>query len=343
MIVFPKKILVRGVNWLGDAVMSTPMLQRLREAAPNAQITLLTHEKLADLFQHYPHVDQVMTFRQGEGVFSIARRLREKAFELVMVLPNSHRSALETFFARIPQRRGYGRRWLLTQSLPSPPSLTRKRSTSEIKTLIAQNTRERETFPAEAHHVHNYLRLISAPWCAPRLHVRDEEVTEARKRLPPESLWLGLNPGAEYGPAKRWPVERFIEAATRLRKKLGCRWMLFGGPNDAGLTSKIAAACPSSIDLAGKTTLRELCALFRCCRLVLTNDTGPMHLAAAVGVPVIVPFGSTAPELTGPRNGVITGDVPCAPCFRRECPIDFRCMLSIEVDQVVQEALKMCA
>jgi heptosyltransferase-2 len=187
------------------------------------------------------------------------------------------------------------------------------------------------------------LRLIPAAWVAPKLHIRDDEVAEARKRLPNPALWLGLNPGAEYGPAKRWPIERFIEAADRLHKKLNCGWILFGGPQDAAFTAQIATACSGPVaDLAGKTTLRELCAFFRCCKAVLTNDTGPMHVAAAVGVPVIVPFGSTAPELTGPPAGAIVGNVPCAPCFRRECPIDFRCMRSIEIDQVVQETLKVC-
>jgi heptosyltransferase-2 len=343
MTAFPKSILVRGVNWLGDAVMSTPALQRLREAAPESEITLLTHEKLADLFQHYPHVDHVVTFCEGQNVFSVARRLRERKCDLALVFPNSHRSAFEVFLARIPQRVGYGRNWLLTRSLAKPPVRTRKRSVAEIKALVAENARGRETFPAEAHHVHNYLRLIPALWCPPTLHVRDDEVAEAKKRLPNQTLWLGLNPGAEYGPAKRWPVERFADAANRLHKKLNCGWILFGGPNDAPLTAQVAAACAGPVvDLAGKTTLRQLCALFRCCRAVLTNDTGPMHLAAAVGVPVIAAFGSTSPELTGPPQGAIVGDVPCAPCFRRECPIDFRCMRSIEVDQVVLETLKVC-
>ena len=341
MSAFPKRILVRGVNWLGDAVMSTPGLQRLREAAPDSEITLLTQAKLADLFHGYPHVDDVMTFEAGEGVFSVARRLREKCFELAYVFPNSHRSALEAHLARIPQRIGYGRRWLLTRSFPRPAGRMRKRSTAEIKALIAGNA-GRETFPEAAHHVHHYLGLIPGSWCPPRLYVSDDEVNEARKRLPDQKLWLGLNPGAEYGPAKRWPVERFIEAANRLQKKLNCGWILFGGANDKTLTAQIAGACPNAIDLAGKTTLRELSALFRCCKVVLTNDTGPMHLAAAVGVPVVVPFGSTSAELTGPPAGAIVGNVPCAPCFRRECPIDFRCMRSIEVDQVVQETLKVC-
>ena len=288
-------------------------------------------------------MNDVVTFPEGESVFRIARRLRQKEFQMALVFPNSPRSALETFLARIPQRVGYRRRWLLTRSLPRPPVRMRKRSASEIRGLVAQNAGGRETFPSDAHHIHHYLALIPAPWIAPRLYVGDDEMARARKRLPNQGPWLGLNPGAEYGPAKRWPLERFIEAANRLHKKLNCGWILFGGPQDAAFTAQIAGACVGPVaNLAGKTTLRELCALFRCCKAVLTNDTGPMHVAAAVGVPIVAPFGSTAPELTGPPAGAIVGNVPCAPCFRRQCPIDFRCMRSIEVDQVVDETLKVC-
>src|SRR5207249_11345761 len=130
-------------------------------------------------------------------------------------------------------RVGYGRRWLLTRSMRKPPVRTRKRSVAEIKALLAQNTQGRQTFPAEAHHVHNYLRLIDAHWIPPHLHVTEDEVIRAKKRLRNAGVCLGLNPGAEYGPAKRWPIERFVEAANRLHTKLNCGWILFGGANDA--------------------------------------------------------------------------------------------------------------
>src|SRR2546426_168375 len=134
------RILVRGVNWLGDAVMTTPALQRLREARPNAHITLLTHAKLAELWQHYPEVDAVLTFAKGDGVLSIARRLREQNFDLALLLPNSPRSALEVFWARIPHRVGYVRPWrkfFMTQRVTPRPGAVpmRKRSVGEIKHL----------------------------------------------------------------------------------------------------------------------------------------------------------------------------------------------------------------
>jgi heptosyltransferase-2 len=145
---------------------------------------------------------------------------------------------------------------------------------------------------------------------------------------------LGLNPGAEYGPAKRWPSENFVAATRQISQRLGpCLWLLFGGVGDWRLCHEIAQAVGGrAINLAGRTSLRDLMGLLKLCRVLLTNDTGPMHLAAALGTPVVVPFGSTSWALTGPgvpgdsRHRFLTVATPCAPCFRRTCPIDFRCM-----------------
>ena len=160
---------------------------------------------------------------------------------------------------------------------------------------------------------------------------------------------LGLNPGAEYGPAKRWPVERFAVAAREVQQQINCVWLILGGKGDRELAAAVAHSMTQNVEditpplnLAGQTSLRELCAVFKLCRVVLTNDTGPMHLAAALGTPVVVPFGSTSPELTGPglpgdtRHQLIKSDAPCSPCFLRECPIDFRCMHGIAVERVVE-------
>lgn len=170
---------------------------------------------------------------------------------------------------------------------------------------------------------------------------------------------FGLNPGAEYGLAKRWPEERFIETAIALHRRFGCRWLVLGGPADKELAGRIANGIAAAIDpdpdksgtshrkvwnLAGQTSLPELCAALSLCDLVLTNDTGPMHVAAAVGTRVVVPFGSTSSTLTGPglphdpRHRLLQSDVVCAPCFQRVCPIDFRCMLGITVDRMVAAA-----
>jgi len=416
----PRRILVRGVNWLGDAVMTTPALLRLRDRFPAARITLLTPEKLADLWKHHPAVDEIISFAPGESVVEIAHKLkkwpaqfldfprqmigvvvaafksfpegnlgteglrrqrdleaaaqaaktwaahpfRNPLFDVALVLPNSPRSALEVFFAGIPQRIGYARPWrkaFLTQTVASRPEAVkmRKRTLSEIKAIIgAPPAHAPPPPPASAHQIHEYLHLVAALGAppepvAPLLFVTVEEIEAVRKKFGLEEISgpiLGLNPGAEYGPAKRWPVERFISAAQEIQKRTNCIWLLLGGKGDAALTAQIAAALHASRithhDLAGQTTLRELMALLKLCRVLLTNDTGPMHVAAALGTPVVVPFGSTSPELTGPglpgdaSHHFLKSDAPCSPCFLRHCPIDFRCMKGIEVERVVA-ALKI--
>ena len=357
-----EKILVRGVNWLGDAVMTTPALQRLRAARPAAHITLLTPVKFADLWRGHPSLDAVLTFGAGESAWSVGRRLRVERFNTAVVFPNSPRSALETFLARIPQRIGGRGKWrslFLTVALPPRPGvvLMRKRTEREIQRRIETGV-TRETFPSAAHHIHHYLQLVGALGAEtaplpPLLHVGAEEVAAMRARLglTEGQTYFVLNPGAEYGAAKRWPAESFAEAAVQLHERTGCHWIVTGGAADReladGLTRQIGGriGMEKIASVAGETTLRELCALLRTAALVLTNDTGPMHVAAAVGTPVVVPFGSTAPELTGPvctpaaPHQLILGDAPCAPCFLRECPIDFRCMKGISVARVVTAVL----
>jgi heptosyltransferase-2 len=364
----PEEILIRGVNWLGDAVMSTPALLRLREAKPNARLTLLTAEKLAGIWQNHPAIDSVLTFAKGESAWRVGQKLRQKKFDVGLALPNSHRSALELWFAGIPQRIGYsrfGRNIFLTQSIQSRDGAVemRKRSVREIKELIeGRKAKSERTLPPEAHHIFQYLHLVAALGAKaeplpPRLDVVENDVAAFRDRVreisgSENALWLGLNPGAEYGPAKRWPAERFIAAAIELHQKTKCGWIIFG-TNDSA-TRQVANEVEKNIgrkfavNLAGKTTLRELCAGLKFCKLVLTNDTGPMHVAAALGTPVVVPFGSTSIELTGPgfpgdsnsNHALLTSSVPCAPCFLRECPIDFRCMKSIHFQSIVEACLK---
>lgn len=373
----PRRLLVRGVNWLGDAVMTTPALLRLREALPDTHITLLTHEKLAGLWPGHPAVDEVLTFGTKEGVFSVARRLRtwrdprtpnarETGFEAAVVLPNSLRSGLEVALAGIPRRLGYaggGRNWLLTQTVAwrKGELRMRKRSTAEVRRLVATEAAARPgaATPNTAHHIHHYLHLVAA-WgakpepVAPLISVSEAEVAAVKTKfkLPPGGL-IGLNAGAEYGAAKRWPVEHFIATARELHARLNCTFVVFGGPADRQLAAEISSTVAAAysgpqpapnlvINLAGETNLRELCATLRACRVVLTNDTGPMHVAAAVGTRVVALFGSTAPELTAPglpgdgRNVILRGAAACAPCFLRECPVDFRCMRSLKVEQVLQ-------
>jgi heptosyltransferase II len=176
------------------------------------------------------------------------------------------------------------------------------------------------------------------------------------------SPYFGLNAGAEYGPAKRWPEQRFIDAAIEIQRRTRCRWLIFGLKDDpiaARITTAVQQAAekefnredtqknPRVLNLAGATSLGELCSALKLCRVLLTNDSGPMHVAAALGTPVVVPFGSTSPELTGPglpgdaNHQLLRASAPCSPCFLRECPIDFRCMTGISVASVVEAVLRV--
>jgi heptosyltransferase-2 len=349
--------------------MTTPALARLRERFPEARITLLTHEKLADLWRGHASVAAVIPFDPSDGVWRLAGRLRAEGFDAALVLPNSTRSALEPWLARIPNRIGYGgrgRSWFLTQRVASRNGFVpmRKLSAGEIKRRIgggAAAPEKAEPLPRNAHHIFQYLHLVAALGAnpeptPPRFTMAREEVEGIAKKfgLSSESrgsrLVLGLNPGAEYGPAKRWPMERFIAAAKEIHQRTNCIWLLVGGNADVAGAEAIQSALggPRSAaqNLAGRTSLRELMGLLSLCRAVLTNDSGPMHLAAALGVPVVAPFGSTSRELTGPgvpgetRHHLLTAEVPCSPCFRRVCPIDFRCMEGIGVERVVEAVVE---
>ncbi len=356
----PRRILARGTNWLGDAVMTTPALLRLREKYPDAHIALLTPGKLEQLWQHHPAVDESISFSSGEGVFAVGKKLRVGKFDTALVLPNSPRSAIEVFWAGIPRRIGYARPWrnfFLTQMVVERAGVLkmRKRSPEEIQRLISQPAQSQKPKAQNfsANQAHEYLHLAAALGANAEampasLFVTPEEVAAAREKFglaTASGPILGLNPGAEYGPAKRWPIERFIATAKEIQKRINCTWILFGGKNDTEFTNPIQSALGSGtavFNLAAKTSLRELMSLMKLCRVFLTNDTGPMHVAAAMGVPTVAIFGSTSPELTGPSSAnesllkILRTDVPCSPCFLRECPIDFRCMNGIGVERVVE-------
>lgn len=353
----PRRILVRGVNWLGDAVMTTPALVRLRERFPDARITLLCHEKLRDLWTTHPALDDVRSFASDESPFDVARRLRPEGFDLAILFPNSMRSGLEAFLARIPQRVGVSRglrNVLLHRVVRRDRSLVemRKRTPAEVRRLQSLGDRDPEPVSASSHQIHHYLGLVAAVGADPAplppiLGLTPTERAHAWGELFPEEPGvpvLGLNAGAEYGAAKRWPAERFADVANRIHAVNGCQVLIFGGPSDRHLADQVAARIESArvTILAGRTSLRQLVAYLGCCDVLVTNDTGPMHVAAAVGVPVVVPFGSTSPDLTGPglpgdpRHSLLRTRLACAPCFQRTCPASFRCMDGIPVDRVVE-------
>ena len=278
----PARILVRGVNWLGDAVMTTPALLRLRERFPQSHITMLVAEKLGDLWAEHPAIDGTLIVSRDEGLWPLAGRIRKEHFDLALVFPNSPRSALEPCLAGIPIRIGYARGWrgwLLTQALPARPEHIpmRKRTTAEIRRLLRSDTSP-ITPPPSAHQVYDYLALVAALGAssqviAPRLHVTDEELAQAGKEIIPAAsvseihrpLFFGLNPGAEYGPAKRWPAENFSAVARRVAREFPeVIWLVFGGKADAKACARVAGQLGNrAINLAGATSLRQLMCLLK--------------------------------------------------------------------------------
>jgi lipopolysaccharide heptosyltransferase II len=321
----PFRILIRSTNWLGDSVISAPAVRAIKRGRPDAHITIAAPAKLAPVWNLIPEVDEVLALRSSSSVFGVGSLLRQqKPFDVAILFPNSLRSALEAWLAGIPRRvgfRGHHRSWLVNQIVPDRP----KRGPIE-------------------HQVHHYLHLARQIGAAP-----DSTALPAVPR-PNESngvVKLGLCPGAEYGPAKRWLPERFAEVASAISSQMPVQWNLFGTAADANTGEAIANVLDGNcVNRIGKTSVEQLIAELRECRLLLTNDTGTMHLATLLGVPVVAVFGSTEDRLTGPLGSghiVMRHHVECSPCFLRECPIDFRCMKAVTSEEVAAAVLTKLA
>ncbi len=336
-----KKILIRSTNWVGDAVMTTPAVRTVRENFPKARITILCYPWVADVFAASPHVDEVMIFdprgahRGAAGLLRLSSQLRKRGFDAAILLQNAFKAALIAFLTRIPVRAGYirdGRRPLLTHPVPISPE-TRKK-----------------------HQVHYYQDLCRGLGMKPgpdELFLdpgreAGEWAAEKRQALVPEGrLLVGLNPGAAYGPAKRWPVEKYAALAVRLADEMDAAVAVFGTDADRGAGREIAAAVPGRcLDLTGRTSLAQAMAMIGQCGLFVTNDSGLMHVAAALKVPLAAIFGSTDPVATGPFSEnarVVRHEFDCQPCFATDCKRDFRCMTSIGVDDVMAAAVDLLA
>lgn len=317
----PFKILIRSSNWLGDAVMSMPAVRAIKRGRPDAHVTILTPAKLADLWRTVAEVDEVLPIPPKAGVWKVAQTVARHGFDAALLFPNSVRTALEVWLAGIPRRAGlpgHRRAWLLNQIFREKPAKKKKRRPPR-------------------HQVFGYLRL--AEWLG--AETSEASLLPARdQRDPARRVRVAVCAGAEYGPAKRWPADRYGAAMRAISEKHAVEWVLVGVAGDRPIADAVLAAYGGeAVDLVGKTTLAELIEELRRCDLLLTNDTGTMHLAAHLGVPVVAIFGSTEDALTGPLgvgHTIIRRHVACSPCFLRECPLDFRCMLEITPEQVAE-------
>ncbi len=340
-----RRIVVRGPNWLGDAVMCEPALSQLPVLFPQAEITLLVKPAIADLLAQHPAVNRTLVYDDRgrhaglTGKWTLAGVLRRHRFDLAILFQNAFEAALISFLAGIPRRFGYatdGRSLLLTDPVVVPPR------------------------SAQRHQVEYYWDLLKplggqGPAPAPRLFVTPEESALIARRLADAGigaadLVIGVNPGSTYGHAKRWLPDRYAEVVNRVvkdaQRRSGARVgvAILGAKGEEPLGKAIADQIKTrSVVCSGQTTVRELMALVKRCQLFLTNDTGPMHVAAAFNVPLVAVFGPTDWQTTSPFGvdaQLVRQPVSCAPCLLRECPIDHRCMTGVTVEQVHGAAVR---
>jgi heptosyltransferase II len=321
------KILIRATNWVGDAIMSLPALRAMRKCFPQAEITILARPYVAFLYKEQQVCDHLLYLDSQRDMLG---EIQAQKFDVALLLQNAFEAAWLAWRAGIPERIGYardGRSLLLTKAIPVP-------------------------MPGEIppHEQYYYLELLRrAGWLdslpnesfiSLRVCEQDRQRAEAFLRssaVRPESLRIAIGAGASYGSAKCWPPGRFAELANRLQAK-ETDVILFGTPAEASVSSAIAAGMRlPPVDLTGKTAINDLPAFLSRCHLFIGNDSGAMHVAAAVGLPVVAVFGPTDPLGTAPvtpRCSIVQEKPYCSPCFLRRCPTDHRCMTRVTPEAV---------
>ena len=340
------KILIRATNWVGDAIIALPALQAVRSRFLDAQISILALPYVADIYRGQGVADELIVYdRNGQhkgiaGKERLATALKAKKFDTALLLQNAFDAAWIAWRAGIPQRIGYNRDargFLLTKKITVPAA-------GEIP----------------AHEKYYYLELVRrAGWIdgLPEvsrisLCVTDEHAKRAEEKLQvfgsrQGAVRIAVAAGASYGSAKCWPPERFAAAINQLVRQRPAEVLLFGTPGEASVAAAIQTGLEHrALDLTGKTDIAELPALLSRCTIFLGNDSGAMHVAAAVGLPVAAVFGPTDPDGTSPvtpRCTIIQEKPYCSPCFLRRCPIDHRCMTAIAPERVSTGMLRVLA
>jgi heptosyltransferase-2 len=331
-----KKIVIRAPNWIGDSILALPAMADLKRNFPESEIWVAANEWVRDLFRMEEYFEGIVPLPEQNSLknFNLSsRKLREFTFDLGILLTNSFGSALLFYLARIPQRWGYkkdSRGFLLTRGAP------------------VQNRANR------SHQVHYYLDLLSGLGLKNyakelNLSLDQRELAGVKERL--EKLNIDtkkplviINPGAFYGPAKRWPETKYSELASLLQEKNNAQILIIGSETEIPLAEHIATDMRKKpFILAGQTSLAQLAAVISFSSIFISNDSGPMHLANALKIPVIALFGPTEPLRTGPYQDpyvLFHKGAPCWPCSYRECPFDHRCMMSITAQEVFEACQK---
>lgn len=330
------KIIVRAPNWIGDSIFALPSLESLSNNFPKAQIWIAAKGGVKDLFASCNFVAGTVPLPKKNGfknLMNSAKKIKEFHFDTGLLLPNSFSSALLFYLSKIPQRWGYqtdGRGFLLT------------------KAVALKNQGN------SLHQVHYYLNLISGLGLQTflpeiKLPLTEEEKSGANEYLLALNVdfqrpLIILHPGAAYGTSKRWPVQKYAELARLLQEREKATILITGSAGEGEVAESISLLLRKKpINLCGKTNLRLLVGLISQASLFISNDSGPMHIANALKVPVVAIFGPTDPRQTGPFQQpatVIKKEAPCWPCYYRECPFDHNCMMRIEPEEVYKAAQK---
>jgi heptosyltransferase-2 len=328
-----ENVLVRGTNWIGDVIMTLPAVAALRETLPHARISVLAKPWVAGIYEICSDVDDVIVYWSSDvhagvrGKCRLAGELRKERFDAAILLQNAIEAAIITWLARIPIRCGYnadGRGLLLTHSV---------KRTKEIR---------------KVHQINYYLEMmksLGARWSGEHInitmgddyHLAAENILN-RQHIKSDEIKIGIAPGAAYGPAKMWFADRFAAVADKLVNDFSAHVFLFGSRGDQDVAQYVQShATNTLINLAGQTTLKEVIALIAQCDLFISNDSGLMHLAGALDIPVVAIFGSTNPVTTSPvgtRSVIVHKEVDCTPCLKKVCPTDFKCMDRITIEDV---------
>ena len=351
-----ERILVRGTNWIGDAVMSTPALGRLRSSFPHSHITLLAPSRTAELFEDSSYFDEILVYRRREkgvkALFEAAASIRASDCDLAVLFQNAFEAALLAWIGRVPLRVGYatqGRTALLTHRLYRGPEHRNRHQIHDYLDLVSEcerigsnsNPRFHSTLKSQSSNSLPSLTASAKQKGAARDVLQRMGVDRAAGAL------VVLNVGATNSRAKCWPEERFAALADRLIDCLKTRVVLIGAASERGSAQCVIDRMKhrDAVNLAGATTIGELVGLLDSSDLLISNDTGPAHITAALGRPTLTIFGptnefETAP--TGIRAEIIRAEgIECARCMHRDCPIDHRCMSRLSVDDVLARARKL--
>lgn len=335
----PKNIIIRMPNWLGDVVMATPIIQDTKTYWPNATLTVMCQTNMLPLLKEDPYINEIFTFDRPSAWLhriqerNLINRLKKGHYDLGILLTNSFSSAWWFWRGKIKNRIGFKgnfRNLFLQHKVSFPKNKEIQHQVLTYKSLL---------FPLG----------IPLSETKPKLYISQNDLKDAHELLSVHgvkktSILIGINPSSAYGPAKCWLPERFQEVTTKLLANPNIHVIYFGDQASKPSVNQICKGLPKRvINLAGLTSLSEFMALIMLCNVFLTNDSGPMHLASAIGTPLLALFGSTSDIKTGPYEGgkILHKRVECSPCYKRTCPIDFKCMTSIETEEVYEEIEKL--